>query len=152
LLFEVPYAARNVTAYDAASDSNERIYYSLSILDEPKPLPHIQPRGAGAHPDEGQFPHLRPALGSTATNPALAAVSKPLRPDNKRQTIVQPSSPPDLVIRTELKLPNIVEGMIAGGPKTPSQLYASLKPVAPNRPVAPVAPPTLTVPTPTNPL
>ena len=125
----------------------------MSVLDTTKPLPRIQPRGAGAHPDEGQFPHLRPALGSTASNRVLAAVSKPLHPDNARQTIVQPSSPPNLKITTELKLPNIIDGMVAGGPSAPSQLYASMaKPIAANRPTAAVAAPTVTAPAPTAPL
>jgi hypothetical protein len=89
---------------------------SMSVLDATKPLPRIQPRGAGSHPDEGQFPHLRPALGRTPTNHALAAVSKPLQPDNARQTVIQPSSPPNLKFTMKLKLPNIIDGMSTAGP------------------------------------
>ena len=154
LLFQFSYAAaRNRYSPDAASDSQEKIYYSMSVLDAAKPLPRIQPRGAGAHPDEGQFPDLRPALGNTASNRVLAAVSKPLHPDNTRQTIVQPSSPPNLKITAELKLPNIIDGMVAAGPGAPSQLYASMaKPIAANRSTAAVAAPTVTAPAPTTPL
>ena len=154
LLLQFPYAAvRNRLAPDSASDSQDRIYYSMSVLDTTKPLPRIQPRGAGAHPDEGQFPHLRPALGSTATNRALAAVSKPLHPDNTRQTIVQPSSPPNLKITSELKLPNIIDGVVSGGPNAPSQLSTIMaKPIAVNHLSAPMAPPTVAVPMPTTPL
>ena len=154
LLFQFSYAAaRNRYSPDTASDSQEKIYYSMNVLDAAKPLPRIQPRGAGAHPDEGQFPHLRPALGNTASNRVLAAVSKPLHPDNARQTIVQPSSPPNLKITAELKLPNIIDGMVAAGPSAPSQLYASMaKPIAANRSMPAAAAPTVTAPAPTAPL
>jgi Gram-negative bacterial TonB protein C-terminal len=154
LLLQFPYAAAmNKFSHDSVSDSQERIYYSISVLDTAKPLPRIQPRGQGAHPDAGQFPHLRPAIGSTASNRALAAVSNPLRPDNTRQTIVQPSSPPNLKITAELKLPNIIDGMVSSGPKAPSQLYAKMvKPIAANRQLASVTAPTLAIPAPATPL
>jgi len=151
-LFQIPYAAtRNRLARENAN--NEKIYYSMTVLDTTIPLPRIQPRGAGAHPDEGQFPHLRPALGSTASNRVLSAVSKPLHPDNHRQTIVQPSLPPDLHVTAELKLPNVIDGMVSGGPGAPSQLYAAMaRPIAAKHPEASVAPPTVSVPMPATPL
>src|SRR5262249_43284510 len=51
-----------------------------------------------------------PALGSTATQGNLTVVSHPATPDNSRQTIYQRSSPPDLRIPVEVKLPNMVLG------------------------------------------
>ena len=154
LLFQFPYAAAmNRLSADSATEPQERIYYSIDVLDTTKPLPQIQPRGEGAHPDAGQFPHLRPALGSTASNRALAAVSNPLSPDNTRQTIVQPSSPPNLKITAELKLPNVIDGAVSNGPQAPSQLYASMaKPIAANRQVTPVTAPTLSAPAQATPL
>jgi hypothetical protein len=56
-------------------------------------------------------------LGSTAVHLNLTIVSRPARPDNFRQTIYQPNSPPELKITTELKLPNIVMGHPLEKPK-----------------------------------
>jgi len=92
----------------------ERIYYPLPVRDTAKTMPRLAPAGPGGHPGEG--PKLEvPALGSTAALKNLTAVSKPARPDNKRQTIWQRSSPPDLRIQTEVKLPMI----LAGNPDIP---------------------------------
>ena len=49
-------------------------------------------------------------IGSTTSARKIVIVSKPVRPDNKRQTIYQPATPPDLHIDMDLKLPNIVGG------------------------------------------
>ena len=53
-------------------------------------------------------------LGSTTPAKRIIVVSKPVHPDNNRQTIYQPATPPDLRITMDLKLPNIV-----GGASTP---------------------------------
>ena len=99
----------NETRFDEVSPQPEKIYYRVS-LNTPKPLPRIAPRGPGASPGNGPFPLNYPALGSTAVAHNLTVVSKPKVPDNVRQTIIQPLSPPDLRIKTEVKLPNIILG------------------------------------------
>ena len=88
----------------------ERIYYQLPIRDLSKSMPRLAPAGPGGpHPGEG--PKLaEPILGSTAKLKNLFAVPKPVRPDNTRQTIWQRSSPPDIRIQTEIKLPIILLG------------------------------------------
>ena len=86
----------------------EKIYYPLPPANSAKPLPRIAPAGPGARPGDGAIQALPPALGSSARQNELRAVSNPAHPDNFRQTIYQRSSPPDLRIETEIKLPNVV--------------------------------------------
>lgn len=86
---------------------NEAIYYRLPLLD-PAKMPRLAPAGPGGRPGSGSVQTYAPALGSTASHPSMTIISNPIRPDNSRQTIYQPSSPPDLRIATEQKLPNIV--------------------------------------------
>ncbi len=101
--------------------SYEKIYYPLPPSNSAKVLPRIAPAGAGARPGDGAIRELLPALGSTVRQNALSAVSNPAHPDNFRQTIYQRSSPPDLRIPTEMKLPNIVLGAPSEAPKAPLQ-------------------------------
>lgn len=98
-----------IETVQARTFAPERIYYPVPIRDTAKTMPRLAPAGPGGHPGEG--PKLEvPALGSTATLKNLTAVSKPARPDNKRQTIWQRNSPPDLRIQTDVKLPMILPG------------------------------------------
>lgn len=83
------------------------IYYRMPLLD-PARLPRIAPSGPGGRPGSGSIPARLPWLGNTAKRPNMTIISKPLHPDNLRQTIYQRSSPPDLKIPAELKLPNIL--------------------------------------------
>jgi hypothetical protein len=85
----------------------ERIYYRVPLLD-PAALPRIAPAGPGGHPGSGSVPAPTPTPGSTTVHPSMTIISKPIHPDNSRQTIYQASSPPELKIQTEQKLPNIV--------------------------------------------
>src|SRR5215470_2427674 len=96
----------------------QRIYYRISPF-EPAKIPRIAPAGPGGRPGAGTIPVRVAALGSTAPHPNMTIVSHPVHPDNFRQTIIQPSSPPDLKITTELKLPNIVLGNPAMPLKAP---------------------------------
>ena len=50
---------------------------------------------------------VKPPKGSTAFHPTQTIQSAPPRPDNSTQTIVQPSTP-DVQIKQEVKVPNIV--------------------------------------------
>jgi Gram-negative bacterial TonB protein C-terminal len=86
----------------------EKIYYPLPPEKSAKSLPRIAPAGPGARPGDGAIRELPPALGSTTRQNELRAVSNPAHPDNFRQTIYQRSTPPDLRIETEIKLPNVV--------------------------------------------
>jgi hypothetical protein len=85
----------------------ERIFYRIPLLD-PATLPRLAPAGPGGHPGSGSVPAPAPTPGSTAMHPTMTIISKPIHPDNSRQTIYQPSSPPEMKIATEQKLPNIV--------------------------------------------
>jgi hypothetical protein len=86
----------------------EKIYFPLPPTNSANPLPRITPAGPGARPGDGAFQASLPTLGSTTHQNELRAVSNPAHPDNFRQTIYQRSSPPDLLIETEVKLPNVV--------------------------------------------
>jgi Gram-negative bacterial TonB protein C-terminal len=111
-LLLVTYASHAVPS-DASSlvqeaPTYERIYYPLPPPNSANPLPRIVPAGPGARPGDGAIQALPPALGSTAHQNELRAVSNPPHPDNFRQTIYQRSSPPDLRVETEMKLPNVI--------------------------------------------
>ena len=109
----------DASAFADAAPSYEKIYYPLPPLNSAKVLPRIAPAGPGARPGDGAIREQPPVLGSTVRQNDLSAVSNPAHPDNFRQTIYQRSSPPDLLIATELKLPNIVLGAPAEMPKAP---------------------------------
>lgn len=84
----------------------ERIYYYYSIpLDKIVKTPRqISTADSGRRSAASQ----PPKLSSTPLHSLAALMSKPAHPDNTRQTIYQSASPPELIIRTEQKLPNIV--------------------------------------------
>lgn len=108
--------ARKAVYLPYASES-QIIHYQLNILDRSKRLPRITPPGPGGHPGAGS-PELRfPVPRSEPARANFSAVSKPVRPDNPRQTIYQLLSPPDLKIALDQKLPNIVVGSPAVIPK-----------------------------------
>lgn len=120
LLIYLPQALpAEATRFETASSQSRKIYYRVPLLNSSRTLPRIAPAGPGARPGSGSLPSRLPALGSTALHSHLTAVSRPLRPDNYRQTILQLSSPPDLRITNELKLPNIVLGKPLDMPKAP---------------------------------
>ena len=110
LLVYLPAASRaKEVTLSAQTRDTEKIYYRLTVVDRLQKLPRIAPQGEGAKPGKGDLVDKMPALGSTVQHRTLTVVSKPVRPDNIRQTIFQPAAPPDLRITTELKLPNIIE-------------------------------------------
>lgn len=121
----------------------ERIYYRVPQLD-PSRIPQFSPIGPGGRPGSGSIPDRLPALGSTASHPNMTIVSHPAHPDNFRQTIYQRSSPPDLRIPVELKLPNVVLGNPSEPPKPLMKVDPSnAKPMQTNRQIAPEAAPTV---------
>jgi hypothetical protein len=106
-------------ALDSALLPPEVIYYPVPPPHAVNTLPRIAPRGPGGRPGSGFRPNLPPAPGKTKSNPDLTVISKPAHPDNFRQTIVQPASPPDVHIQNDLKLPNIALGT-PDAPKKPA--------------------------------
>jgi Gram-negative bacterial TonB protein C-terminal len=90
-------------------ETSERIFYRVPVRDSPEALPRIAPVGLGGRPGNASQP-APSASGSAALLKNLIAVSKPLRPDNSRQTIWQRISPPDIRIPNEVKLPIIAIG------------------------------------------
>ena len=134
-LIYVPVASRAREAtFESVPPDAEKIYYRLTVLDPAQKLPRIAPVGAGAQPGKGDLVDKLPALGSTALQHNLTVVSRPLRPDNKRQTIFQPAVPPDLRITAELKLPNIVEAKPIAVPKPEMNFHPKdSKPALPNK-------------------
>jgi uncharacterized membrane protein YgcG len=160
-LIYVPVAsrAREVVIQDVPGNA-EKIYYRLTVINPALKLPRIAPVGAGAQPGKGDLVQRVPALGSTVRQHNLTVVSRPLRPDNTRQTIFQPIAPPNLRITTELKLPNIVEARPVIVPKPKVALNAKeSKPNVPNKRTLTAPAPSLTatditltdLPNPTNP-
>jgi Gram-negative bacterial TonB protein C-terminal len=140
-------------AFNSSPASHEKIYYRVPLLDASQTLPRIAPVGPGARPGTGSKPNQLPALGSTAAHSNLTVVSKPAVPDNTRQTIYQRSSPPDLRIPVEVKLPNMVLGNPLEAPKARLQFDPnSAKPTQANRQLAPEAAPSVTSEAPKTPL
>jgi hypothetical protein len=115
------------------------LYYRLSMPDIRQPA-RIQPPGPGAAPGSGTQPELPPIKGAT-TSQMLFAVSHPKLPDNNHQTIIQPLSPPELRIKTDLKLPNMLLAK-PQPPKVPLQFNPKeVKPLQqPTREVVTIAP------------
>jgi uncharacterized membrane protein YgcG len=136
--------AREVIVEDVPGNS-EKIYYRLTVINRAQKLPRIAPVGVGAQPGKGDLVQRVPALGSTVQQRNLTVVSRPLRPDNKHQTIFQPIVPPNLRITTDLKLPNIVEARPVIVPKPKVELSAKeSKPNIPNKRTLTAPAPSLT--------
>jgi hypothetical protein len=154
ILIYVPVASRaRETTFESVAPAAEKIYYRLTVLDPAQKLPRIAPTGEGARPGTGELVDKLPALGSTAQQRNLTVVSRPLRPDNKRQTIFQPTAPPDLRITTELKLPNIVEARPVVVPKPELNFHPKdARPAVPNKRNVTAAAPALTATNTTTPL
>lgn len=154
LLSYLPHAlTAKASALEAVPSRSEKIYYRVPLLDPFKMPPRIPPAGPGGRPGSGSLPERLPALGSTASLGNLTTVSKPLHPDNSRQTIIQPSSPPDLRITTELKLPNIVLGIRSDVPKAPLRFNPNdARPTLASRQITPEEAPAPVPANPTSPL
>lgn len=93
----------------AETQRPEKIYYyyriPLQALPKVPPSMSTAPRRDNTTPNAAASP---PKLPSPPAGSLAALTSKPAHPDNTRQTIYQSASPPDLIIRTEQKLPNVV--------------------------------------------
>jgi hypothetical protein len=141
LLYVPGTVPRNRHSEPKPFSSGKIYYYKFQPATSAAPLPRIASTGPGAHPGVGFQPSHPPRLGSTARHANLTIVSKPLYPDNLRQTIYQPSSPPDLRISTELKLPNIVPRSLPEIEKPLPELHLrDLKPLPPKSRIDSAAP------------
>jgi hypothetical protein len=140
LPFVLRFMPFQVTQAANAPDRDQQvIYYHLNSPDIRQPARMLAP-GPGAAPGSGNQPQLPPVKGATSSQ-MLFAVSHPKLPDNHHQTIIQPLSPPDLRIKAELKLPN----MLLAKPQPPKvPLHFNPKEVKPlqqaNREVVTIAP------------
>lgn len=104
-------------AYVEPTHDLGKIYYNVPMPEIKRTMPHIAPPGPGGKPGSGFVPQAPPALGATAKYGDLTIVSKPLHRDNYHQTIIQPNTPPDLIIKEDLKVPNVVLGAPSDTPK-----------------------------------
>ncbi len=102
---------------EAASAEPAKIYYRLNLADFAQKFPRVTLPGPGGRPGRGLVPERPPLLGSTATHPKITIVLRPPKTDNRKQTIYQSQSAPDLQIAMDLKLPNLIAG--AAGPTRP---------------------------------
>jgi Gram-negative bacterial TonB protein C-terminal len=140
LPFLMRYLPFQVTQAANVPDRDQQvIYYHLAAPDIRQPA-RMLPPGPGAAPGSGSQPELPPVKGASSSQ-MLFAVSHPKVPDNNHQTIIQPLSPPDLRIKAELKLPN----MLLAKPQPPKvPLHFNPKEVKPlqqaNREVVTIAP------------
>jgi outer membrane biosynthesis protein TonB len=126
LLFRVAdagVAARNSTAIGRVKF--EDIHYVLPMLRDTRPMPRITPPGPGGRSGRAARPKDDPNPGSSTFHRDLTVISNPIHPDNNHQTIIQPASPPDLIIKQDLKLPNVVFGNPLASPKKPLQFFAT---------------------------
>jgi Gram-negative bacterial TonB protein C-terminal len=111
------------------ANDQQIVYYHLSDPERHVKAPTIQPPGPGSTPGRGSAPELPPVPGASASHSALFAVSHPRVPDNDHQTILQPLSQPDLKMKADLKLPNLLLSK-PQAPKAPLQFNPnSVKPL-----------------------
>lgn len=90
-------------------NSPEKIYYYYRIpLQQLAQAPRPVSTAPRRHDTGPRIMARAPKLQSTPPRSTAALISNPSHPDNVRQTIYQSASPPDLIIRTEQKLPNVV--------------------------------------------
>ena len=89
--------------------SNNTILYVVPVSKELMVFAKINGAEGGGTAGKGTVPG-KPALGSSDFNRKLTTVSNPVHPNNTHELIVQPSTPPDLLIKQELKLPNSILG------------------------------------------
>lgn len=130
------------------------LFYELRLVKLPKTLPSVAPPGPGGRPGVGLRRDRLPPPGSTALHPRLTIVLNPPRPDNYRQTILQPASPPDLRIGQNLPLANLITGNLIRVPRPQLDYHPNVasatvpmkgSQAAPTPPSIAVAPPELIV-------
>ncbi len=141
LLARLPVSIYLVQPSKEREHHTEQMVYVLHPLNLADYFPVLKPSGPGGKPGQGSQPERSPARGGTIFHPKLTIISNPPHPDNSRQTIRQPSSPPELKIPYEPRLPNVLVG-ITTVPPPPAQRPAPPMAPAPKASESPVAPPT----------
>jgi hypothetical protein len=84
------------------------VYYKFTNPQHRVKVPKILPTGPGSNPGSGVLPDLPATHGTIKSFGNVSAVSRPRLPDNDHQTILQSQSAPELRIKTDLKLPNLI--------------------------------------------
>lgn len=140
LLSHASLTARVEPVVAAAARDDSPIYLDLRVLKELKilrALPVVTPPGTGGTPGvPGRAPMLprpttqEPPQASTATNPKFTIVVNPLKAESRTQAIHQSMAPPDLSIKVDQQLPDIVLADGAAAPQKPQVDLQLHQPVA----------------------
>ncbi len=115
------------TAYSKPEPPPDHTIFYVKLADLPKILPRLLPPGQGGQPGRGTKIQLPPALGSSVLRAKLTMISNPAHPDNKRQTILQNASTPDLKITEDVPLPSL----LIRGPKVVAMPKPDFRAAAP---------------------
>jgi uncharacterized membrane protein YgcG len=128
LIFTSGYVPpRNLDAAEPAP-----IFIDMQALKDLKilrSLPIVRPRGPGGKPGTADHPTRIIFQASTVQHPKFTVVLNPLKPDNNRQAINQKLSPPDLKIKLEQKLPDILlaQNPAVARPRVDMRFHHALK-------------------------
>jgi len=99
-----------ISPAEVASLQPAKIYYRLNLTHVAQKLPRVNLPGTARRPGSGLAAEKLPVLGSTAAHPKITIVLRPPNTDNRKQTIHQSQSAPDLRITVNLSLPNVIAG------------------------------------------
>ena len=84
------------------------IYYYPPPKRQVITLPDFKSKGPGGAPGQGSHLQVQPLRGATPKRSTMTVISNPMRPDNAKQTVYQPASPPNVRIQQDLALPDVV--------------------------------------------
>lgn len=113
LLFHASQVFYAAPRTEAVVTPPAKIYYIVPILQASKTLPRMIIK-AQTEITRSSPPPSQPAESKGITFPEnLAVVSRPRNPDNTHQTILQPNAP-NIRIKTDLSLPNVIMEMAKG--------------------------------------
>ena len=133
----------------AFSHAKDTILYVVPVSEKLMVFAKINGAQGGGAAGKGTV-QGKPALGASDFHRKLTAVSTPVQASNSHQLIIQPATPPDLLIKQEIKIPNSILGtplvmpreqvdIVLKGPKPmPADRNHSADPAAPVLP-APAA-------------
>lgn len=129
LLSFLPFRVRQFTSAPDHQESTEVMYYRLVTPRHPQMVPTILPK-AGSRSEPGSQLESPAARGGVSAA-QLYAISHPRLPDNDHQTILQSQSAPELRIKTDLKLPNLIVQELAAPRKPLNFPSKSVRPLMP---------------------
>jgi hypothetical protein len=114
----------------ASSSVDQIVYYRFTRAQRPVRVPKLLPAGPVSTPVSGALSDLPPTRKLTSLS-NISAVSKPRLPDNDHQTILQAQSAPDLRMKADLKLPNLIV-LGSSAPKRPLAFHPNeIRPIEP---------------------